>query len=115
MLEKIDEASWKELDKLAQDNKHQLWAPTHVIRKEGVVCGGVSIGGIPLVNVFFANQIKASDTFVVQDAIEKEVRANGWEDYLVTLGEESPMYKHASKWGLVELGSTLLHYRKINQ
>lgn len=113
MLEEIDDNSWRELDELAQANNHQLWAPTHVIRKEGAVCGGVSIGGVPVVNVFFGPKIKARDTFIVQDAIEKEVVANGWGEYLVSLGPESPMYKHATKWGLRELGQTFLHYRKI--
>ena len=113
MLEEITNETWEELSDLAIKHNHQLWAPTHVIRKDGIVCGGVSIGGVPLVNVFFAPQIKASDTFVVQDAIEKEVIANGWGECLVSLGPESPMFKHASKWGLQELGNSFLHYRKI--
>lgn len=113
MLEVITDDSWAELDKLAREHNHQLWAPTHVIRKEDSIVGGCSIGGVPLVNVFFAPKIKAKDTFLVQDAIEEEVRLNGWTDYLLTLGPESPMYRHASKWGFRPLGNTFLHHKEV--
>ena len=113
MLEEITNESWKELDSLAKASDHQLWAPTHVVRKEGEVVGGISIGGVPLVNVFYGSKIRANDTFVVQSQVEEVIKANGWNDYLVSLSPDSPMYKHASKWGLIELGSTFLHYKKI--
>ena len=113
MLEEITNESWKELDALAKENNHQLWAPTHVVRKEGVIVGGLSIGGVPLVNVFYGPKIRAQDTFIVQDETEKVIKENMWKDYLVSLSPDSPMYKHASKWGLIELGNTFLHYKKI--
>ena len=115
-LEPITDIAWVELDELAEKRQHQLWAPTHVITKGGKVVGGVSINGVPIVNAFYGQgDMNGRDCVQATRLVKEEVLSNGWNDFLVSLGPESPMYGHAKKMGLVELGESFLHYCKINE
>jgi hypothetical protein len=113
-VEPITDESWEKLDRLARDQGHDLWAPTHVINRDGEIAGSVSIGGVPIVHPFFGKGIMSGrDCLNAASITRRIIMANGWNDFLVILGKESPMYKHASHFGLMELGENVIHYGKV--
>jgi hypothetical protein len=112
----VNESDLRELHAAASRDNHGVLAPTHCILKNGEIVGYLSVGGIPLVNLWLdSQQVKARDTLEVMAKGEDMAREMGWEHYITPCDPKSPLYRFVSKLGYQVLGSATFLLKKLNQ
>jgi arginine/ornithine N-succinyltransferase beta subunit len=110
-LRPIEDADFEELMRLAKKDDHaNVPFPTHVIVRTDEIAGGVSIGGTCFVSPFLSTKMLGRDVKAAIADMHRVAREAGYEDALVSMGRESPMYKYRKRLGFMELGESLLHY-----
>lgn len=107
-LREIQEEDVDPLIQLAQENKHGLWRPTHIIEKDGKMAGSISVGGVPLVTVFMDKAVNSP--LSVREVLlkgQKTMLKNGFQDALVAVNEDSPAFRFMPALGFYPYVSTV--------
>jgi hypothetical protein len=87
-----------ELDELTKnslnDHNHHVLAPTHLIRKDGVIVGYVSIAGLPMTFCHFSTEdMQAEDSFAVINTVENILQLNRNCGVVTPVSKDSPFHK----------------------
>lgn len=109
----VSEKLWQDIVALADKDGHDIWAPTHAIVKDGRTIGGTSINGIPNIWCFYSSLMNGRDVLGANQMLRDLIKQNGWEDFLMALGPESPLAKHSKRFGLTHLGQASIYYGRV--
>lgn len=113
-IEEISKQTEGDLDALALEQGHQLFCPTHVLIKDGSVVGSMSIGGMPLVHLFYGvGKMGGRDVLKANRLGRDLIASYGWEDFATFLPPSSPVFPYAERMGLVDLGWSRLHIGNV--
>lgn len=113
-LRSIHQDDVNDLQELAKRDGHDLWAPTHIIEKDGEMVGSVSIDGIPMCTVFISQDVDSPFALrSISKEIEEVMRNYGDRHYFIVAGPRSPAYRFLPKGGYVGFNTTLW-YKEVD-
>jgi hypothetical protein len=99
----FNQAELDELRTLANQEKHAVIHPTHLLKKNNELMGYASITGIPLVHSYFSSRCDARDSVKFIDHAETHLRACGHNHYFIFCLDSSPFHPIMPKLGFKEL------------
>lgn len=95
------------LEKAADEDGHVVIAPTHVVEKEGVIVGYLSMGVVPTVLTWLSTtKVNARDSVGVLNVIENLVAAQGHPLVCIPCWEQSPFHPFMQKFGYSKIFTT---------
>ncbi len=98
-----------ELDALLIEEGHPMVAPTHCIKRGGIVTGALGVGGCLPLQIFLSKKHENKlDILAITRFIGHYCDLNQETDIIVQIGPESPGYKIMEKIGARYIG--LGHY-----
>lgn len=98
-----------ELQRLAAEDNHSVWAPTDIMVKNGKVVGYLSIGAIPFVTCWFdTHECLPRDSFQAINIGENIAERLGHKDILLAVDPNSPFvpvmqsmeYRPLGRWDM---------------
>lgn len=96
-------------------DKHTVVAPTHIVVKDDLVAGYLSLGLVPMVMLWFHSAVmKARDSLTVAQVFENVLRAQGETAVAVPVPESSTLYPYMTKLGYVDAGTVHVFVKKLN-
>ncbi len=99
-------------ERAAQDDHVALW-PTHVVEKDGEIVGYLSIGAIPIVNVWMdSRQLGPRDSLSVLGQLDAVMDYAGQPTYFMPCDAASPFHPVMEKLGFGSLMETEIFVRK---
>jgi len=106
---------YKELLALAEQEKHAVLVPTHVVKKGSEIVGHVSVGGIPLTFCHFSKNMDAGDSFSIINTVENMLQLGGHTGVVTPVAKDSPFYRVLSnpKVGYRFLASVDLFHKEF--
>jgi hypothetical protein len=117
-MRKIRTEEIEALRDLAQDDKHEVIAPSHVFIKGGEIVGYASIAQVPMVLPWFhTTRCHPADShyFInqVENLIAECMPNNGQDLICVPFVPGSPFEPHIEKLGFVNAGKVNLAFKKV--
>ena len=109
-IKELDNASdLYDLQNLLLEEEHPMVNPTHCIKRDGIVTGGLGIGGCIPVQFFLSKKHENFlDILTIKRYITDYCKRNGQRNIVLQIGPESPGYKIMQKLGATYIG--LGHY-----
>lgn len=102
---------------LAQDDKHELIAPSHAFLKGGELVGYASIAQVPLVLPWFhTTRCKPADSYYFVNQVENlvaECMGPNQDLICVPFVPGSPFEPHIGRLGFVNAGKVNLTFKKV--
>lgn len=112
-IRRIEPNELQELRERAAQDDHVVLAPTHVVEKEGEIVGYLSIGAIPIVNVWMDSQrLGPRDSVAVLGQLDAVMDYAGQPTYFMPCDPSSPFHPVMEKLGFDPLMETQLFVRK---
>jgi len=97
----------------AAEDDHVVLAPTHVVEKDGKIVGYLSIGAIPIVNVWMdSKQLGPRDSVAVLGQLDAVMDYAGQPTYFMPCDPSSPFHPVMEKLGFGSLMETEIFVRK---
>lgn len=112
-IRRIGPEDVEELRRLAAADSHVVLAPTHVVEKDGGIVGYLSIGAIPIVNVWMDSaQLGPRDSVAVLGQLDAIMDHAGQPLYYMPCDGESPFHPVMERLGFGPLMETEIFARK---
>lgn len=95
------------LVKAAAEDKHGVYPPTHVVRKDGKTVGWFSINtpGMPFVLLWLSTkEITARESFSLVNSVESVLQLSGAYRMAIPVPKDSPFYPLMEKLGYRSAG-----------
>jgi hypothetical protein len=117
-MRKIYADELEALASLAEDDKHEPIAPSHVFLKGNEIVGYASIAQVPLILPWFhTTRCRAADShyFInqMENLIAECMPANGQDLICVPVVAGSPFQPHIADFGYVDAGKVSLAFKKV--
>lgn len=112
-IRRIRDNEISELLERAADDNHVVLAPTHVVEKAGEIVGYLSVGAVPIVNVWMdSRRMGPADSVRVLSQLDAVMDYAGQPTYFMPCSQESPFHSVMDKIGFEHLMDTQLFVRK---
>ena len=112
-IRRMESSELQELRERAARDDHVVLAPTHVVEKGGEIVGYLSIGAIPIVNVWMdSTQMGPRDSVAVLGQLDAVMDYAGQPAYYMPCDKGSPFYPVMDKLGFGSLMETEIFVRK---
>ena len=91
---------------------HAVYAPTHLVQRDGQIVGGLSLGGLPLLFLWLDTQrVTPRETYQVWSAAAAELRGRG--PVIVPCTDASPLRPYLERLGGQRVGTAHLYLKEF--
>lgn len=99
------ESDLSELNQLAKQDAHSVYAPTHIIWKADEMAGYFSAGGRPMVLAWLSTKhMEARNSFTLINLVENQLALNGAKGVIFPVQKTSPFYPVMDHLGFKNAG-----------
>lgn len=100
--------------KIAREDGHVLFDPSHLVIKEGKIIGAVSMVKTPYVSVWMhTKEARATDSVVGLNSVEAVMENAGVNHYIMPCTEDSPFHPVMDKLGFQYIGMFGLYIKNL--
>ena len=111
-IRRIREDEQEKLVELAAADDHIVLFPTHVVEKNGEIVGYLSIGAIPIVNLWMdSKRVKSTDSIAVIGQLDAIMDDSGTPTYYMPCSENSPYHPYMERAGFQAALKTNLYVK----
>lgn len=105
----------KHLRDNALAENHDIFYPTHIAKKNGIIVGYFSIGtpGFPMVPCWFGNSLSPRDSFSLVNSVENHVALSGAYGVGFPVPKDSPFYPLMESMGYRSVGEYTFFVKKF--
>jgi hypothetical protein len=112
-VRQIREGELQALIEAAAADRHVVLGATHVVEKEGQICGYLSLGVVPVVNCWMdSKRLKVRDSVQVFNTLDSLMEQLGMPRYLMPCAEDSPFREYMGKADYEPVCDTTLFLKK---
>ena len=111
-IRRIREDEREKLAELAAADDHIVLFATHVVEKNGEIVGYLSIGAVPIVNLWMdSKRVKSNDSIAVIGQLDAIMDDSGTPTYFMPCDEKSPYQPYMERSGFEAILKTVLHIK----
>lgn len=108
------EEQYLELCAKANEDKHPVVTPSHLVTIGGEIVGYGSIANCPIFSVWtHSKKVSAMDSVRLLHQAESIAKAMGHTQYIMPCSTTSPYFKHMKRFGFAPMGNFSLYWKSL--
>jgi hypothetical protein len=117
-LERIKDGEFETLIELAKKDKHGVYVPTHVVKRDGKIHGYMSVGspGVPVIFAWLnTEEVRPRESFELINMVENHVALNGAFSVAFPVPKDSPFHGNMEALGYTNCGNYDFFVKKLTE